>query len=71
MQMVTQEQQTNLSRREQQIIDKILEGSPNKIIASELFISERTVKFHCSNIYRKLQIDNRATLILKMYKKLY
>jgi DNA-binding NarL/FixJ family response regulator len=71
MQMVTQEQQTNLSRREQQIIDKILEGSPNKIIASELFISERTVKFHCSNIYRKLQIDNRATLIVKMYKKLY
>ena len=71
MQMVTQEQQTNLSRREQQIIDKILEGSPNKIIASELFISERTVKFHCSNIYRKLQIDNRATLILKMYKKMY
>jgi DNA-binding NarL/FixJ family response regulator len=64
MQMVTQEQQTNLSRREQQIIDKILESSPNKIIASELFISERTVKFHCSNIYRKLQIDNRATSIL-------
>jgi DNA-binding NarL/FixJ family response regulator len=64
MQMVTQEQQTNLSRREQQIIDKILESSPNKIIASELFISERTVKFHCSNIYRKLQIGNRATSIL-------
>jgi len=71
MPTVLKEKHTKLSRREKQIIDKVLEGSTNKIIASELFISERTVKFHCSNIYRKKEVPNRATLILKMHKKLY
>lgn len=52
-----------LSRREQQIAEKILEGLPNKVIASQLFISERTVKFHCHNIYRKLEIRNRYSLM--------
>jgi len=60
-----------LSKREKQIAMKILEGLPNKIIAAELFISERTVKFHCANIYRKLNINNRTTLIAVYYKEFY
>lgn len=36
-----------LSNREKQIALKIMEGLPNKLIASDLYISERTVKFHC------------------------
>jgi DNA-binding CsgD family transcriptional regulator len=51
-----------LSHREMQVIDKILEGLPNKLIARQLFISERTVKFHCSNIYRKLDVVGRYHL---------
>jgi DNA-binding CsgD family transcriptional regulator len=51
-----------LSNREMQVIDKILEGLPNKLIARQLFISERTVKFHCSNIYRKLDVVGRYHL---------
>ena len=47
-----------LSKRELQVAHKIMEGRSNKVIASELFISERTVKFHCANIYRKLEIRN-------------
>lgn len=69
MNMITQLQ--TLSRREKQIAMKIMEGLPNKIIAADLFISERTVKFHCANIYRKLNIRNRTTLIATYYKDLY
>lgn len=68
MSNVVEEHEVEISPREQQIIDKILEGLPNKLIADQLFISERTVKFHCTNIYRKLKIYNRTTLMMKMYK---
>jgi DNA-binding CsgD family transcriptional regulator len=57
-----EEVHAQLSRREVQVIDKLLEGLPNKLIARQLFISERTVKFHCSNIYRKLDVDGRYHL---------
>jgi DNA-binding CsgD family transcriptional regulator len=60
-----------LSKREQQIAMKIIEGLPNKLIANELFISERTVKFHCANIYRKLNLLNRHMLIAWYFKGKY
>ena len=60
-----------LSRRELQVTMKIMEGLPNKLIARELFIRERTVKFHCANIYRKLDIRNRACLMAAYFKALY
>lgn len=57
-----------LSNREQQIAEKVVQGLSNKLIANELFISERTVKFHCANIYRKLALRNRHALIAHYYK---
>jgi DNA-binding NarL/FixJ family response regulator len=60
-----------LSRRELQIALKIMEGLPNKTIAKQLFISERTVKFHCANIYRKLDIRNRTALMARYLRSLY
>ncbi|MDM7861326.1 helix-turn-helix transcriptional regulator [Alteromonas sp. ASW11-36] len=65
------QQLEKLSRRELQVAMKIMEGLPNKLIARELFISERTVKFHCANIYRKLDIRNRANLMAAYFKALY
>lgn len=59
-----------LSNREKQIALKIMDGLPNKLIASDLFISERTVKFHCANIYRKLDIRNRHALVAQYYRDL-
>jgi DNA-binding CsgD family transcriptional regulator len=59
-----------LSNREKQIALKILDGLPNKLIACDLFISERTVKFQCANIYRKLDIRNRHALVAKYYREL-
>ncbi|MEM0912422.1 MAG: helix-turn-helix transcriptional regulator [Pseudomonadota bacterium] len=59
-----------LSRREKQVAMKIMEGKPNKIIACDLFISERTVKFHCANIYRKLKIHSKHALIAQYYREI-
>lgn len=52
-----------LSRRESQVAEKVSEGLSNRSIADQLFISERTVKFHCTNIFKKLAISNRKMLI--------
>ena len=57
-----------LSKREKQIAQQVIAGKPNKVIAYELFISERTVKFHCANIYRKLGIHSRYELFALWYK---
>ncbi len=52
-----------LSPRESEVFGELLLGRSNKVIARNLCIEERTVKFHCSNIYRKLDIPNRQGLI--------
>ncbi|GMM69734.1 MAG: helix-turn-helix transcriptional regulator [Pseudomonadota bacterium] len=60
-----------LSKRELQVAHKIMEGCSNKTIAQDLFISERTVKFHCANIYKKLNISSRTALIAGCFRTLY
>lgn len=49
----------NLSIREREIFDLILQGKSNKEIAESINISINTVKFHIKNIYEKLHIKNR------------
>lgn len=51
------------SVREEQIIIFLAKGFSNKQIASALAISERTVKFHVSNILRKCNVKNRRSLL--------
>ena len=53
-----------VSQREQQILDSLLENRSNKEIAQTLNISERTVKFHVSNLLAKYGVQRRADLIL-------
>ncbi len=53
---------TNLTDRQLQIINCVLEGKSNRVIAEELFISINTVKTHLNNIYRELNITNRLGL---------
>lgn len=62
---------SDLSHREMQVLQYLLQGKSNKLIADQLYLSERTIKFHCSNIYRKLNIENRVSLISKISEKLY
>jgi DNA-binding NarL/FixJ family response regulator len=60
---------TKLSRREQEVLDDVLLNQANKEIASKLNISERTVKFHVSNILSKFGVRRRADLILLCYQE--
>jgi DNA-binding NarL/FixJ family response regulator len=60
---------TNLSRREQEVLDLLLENLSNKEIASKLNIAERTVKFHVSNLLNKFGVRRRADLILLTFQR--
>lgn len=55
-----------LSNREQEVVQLLLQGKSNKLIASSLGISESTVEFHLKNIYNNHQVSSRTELILKL-----
>ncbi len=52
----------NLTEREQEIVQRVLEGRSNREIAEELGITERTVKAHLGHVYEKLHVRNRLQL---------
>ncbi|GGO83097.1 hypothetical protein GCM10011348_26030 [Marinobacterium nitratireducens] len=54
----------SLSEREQQVMDILVTGAANKVIARQLNITERTVKAHISAILRKTGAGDRVSLIL-------
>jgi len=56
----------NLTEREQETVEKVLESKTNKTIASELDITERTVKAHLHNVFEKLDVTDRLALVLKI-----
>ncbi len=49
-----------LTRREVEILTLAAEGRSNGTIARSLWVTEQTVKFHLSNVYRKLGVSNRT-----------
>ena len=53
----------SLTKREREVIDKVLEGKANKIIARELSISDRTVEIHRSHAMEKLGTKSVAELV--------
>jgi DNA-binding NarL/FixJ family response regulator len=58
-----------LSKREQEVLSGLLENLSNKEVADRLHISERTVKFHVSNLLAKFGVRRRADLILLCYQR--
>jgi DNA-binding NarL/FixJ family response regulator len=57
-----------LSRRESEVLTLVAAGKTNRAIATELFISEKTVARHVSNIFTKLALSSRAEATAYAYK---
>ena len=59
-----------LTQREKDVLKLIFKGEKRKDIASSLFITESAVKKHTTNIYKKLDVENRQELYKKAKKYL-
>jgi DNA-binding NarL/FixJ family response regulator len=57
---VMKEKMADLTKREVEVLKLLANGLFNKEIASKLCISERTVKNHVSNIFRKIEVSDRT-----------
>lgn len=55
---------TILTKRELDVAKLVATGLSNKEASEKLFISEKTVKFHLTNIYKKMYIKSRSQLIV-------
>jgi len=58
------ETDVEISRREREVLDLLLANLCNKEIAGKLFVSERTIKFHVSNLLAKFGVLRRTDLIV-------
>jgi DNA-binding NarL/FixJ family response regulator len=49
-----------LTTREREILERVATGLSNKQIAGEFWLSEQTIKYHLTNVYRKLGVSSRT-----------
>ena len=54
-----------LTEREKEVLFLLVTGLPNKSLAKRLFVSSTTIKTHTLNIYKKMDVVNRTSAILK------
>ncbi|MCK8045413.1 response regulator [Shewanella sp. 1CM18E] len=57
-----------LTARELEVMEKVLEGKLNKVIAAELNIAQRTLELHRQKVMQKMQVSNVAELAFLMGK---
>ena len=57
-----------LTEREVAILTELASGKSNDEIAKELWVTQQTVKFHLTNVYRKLGAKNRADAVRQAYQ---
>ncbi|MCF8105272.1 MAG: response regulator transcription factor [Desulfohalobiaceae bacterium] len=58
-----------LTPREQEVLEHLTNGCSNRKIAEQLFISEKTVKTHLYNLFRKLKVTDRLQATLYAFQK--
>jgi len=58
-----------LTQREQEVLELLAEGLPNKGIADRLGISDQTVKFHIASIMGKLGASNRVETVRRAVRR--
>ncbi len=52
-----------LSRRETEVVVLVLQGLTNRQVADKLCVAEKTVKFHLTNIYKRMKISRRSQIV--------
>ena len=57
-----------LTKRENEIFSKLIDNKSTKQIATELFISEKTVRNHISNVMQKLGVNGRASVVVELIR---
>jgi DNA-binding NarL/FixJ family response regulator len=62
------ELQETLTDREREVVTWVMQGMTNKEIATQLDISEKTVKTHLRNIFLKLKVSRRAQLFCALHR---
>jgi DNA-binding NarL/FixJ family response regulator len=60
--------EAGLTEREVTILSGVARGLSNRAIGRELWVTEQTVKFHLTNIYRKLGVENRTEAVRYAYQ---
>jgi two-component system response regulator DegU len=55
---------SDLTQREEEVLELLTQGITYKGVANKLFISETTVKTHVNNIFQKLQVNDRTQAVL-------
>ena len=58
----------NLSEREKQVLQLLVNGYSYKMIASEMFIAIDTVRSHIKKIYEKLHVNSKSEAVAKAFK---
>lgn len=58
-----------LTRRECQVLQLLAEGKSNRAVAESLYISEKTVKNHVSNILQKMNVNDRTQAVVSAIRK--
>ena len=57
-----------LTSREKEVFELLITNKTTKEIAEELFISEKTVRNHISNVMQKLQVKGRAHAVVELIR---
>lgn len=60
--------EAGLTPSEQRVLEALARGLSNKEIAKELWLTQQTIKFHLTNIYRRLGVSNRTEAVRHAYQ---
>ena len=55
----------DLTEREREVLELMAQGHTNPVIATRVFLTEKTVRNYVSNIFRKLGVDNRVEAVIR------
>src|SRR6266516_3241099 len=61
--------EAKLTEREMEILDALADGLTNKEIGKRLWLTEQTVKFHLSSVYRKLGVSSRTEALAATFRR--